>query len=249
MEISMNQIARIMDALIVDPDVSAEKLTSLVDTMKQHPFATITVDLYYLPLVAKLLNGSSIDVGATISYPLGGLPTPLKIKQVEWAVKNGADEMDVVMNMYLFKCGEYDALKKEIETIVEIAEDRIVKIIPMTARLDPEEIKLACKIIEEAGANFISTNTVFGQLTTTDHVKTIKNEFGDRLRVVAAGGVQNAETAFAMLEAGADRIATDAPFDVFNTLKDAQNKLGEQKVEKIIKRIETLIKEVPKRRK
>lgn len=249
MKISIDQIVRIMDTSIIEPNASQEEVILFINTMKQYPFAAIAVDLYYLPLATKLLEGTPIDVCAVISYPLGGLPTPVKIKQAEWAVKNGADELDVAMNMCAFKSGDYDALKKEIEAIVEVAGDRIVKIIPMTAKLNPQEIKLACKIVKDAGANFIKTNSGFGQITAIDHVKIIKEEFGDSLRVMVAGGVRNAEIAFAMLEAGADRIATSTPLDVFNTLKEAQTKLGKQKIEKFAKRIETLIKEVPKRRK
>jgi len=248
MEISINQIAKIMDTSLIEPNASEEDIVSFINSMKRYPFAAIAVDLYYLPLAVKLLKDTSTDVCATISYPLGGLPTSIKIKQVEWAVKNGADEMDVAMNMCAFKSGNYDTLRKEIEAIVEVAGDRIVKIIPMTAKLTLQEIKLACKIIKEAGAIFIKTNSGFGQVTTTEHIKAIKEEFGDSLRVMVAGGVRNAEIAFAMLNAGVDRIATSTPLDVFNTLKEAQMKLKEEEVERIAKRIETLIKSVPKRR-
>jgi deoxyribose-phosphate aldolase len=248
MEIAPELIAKIMDTSIIEPNASQKEVIQFINEMKQYPFAAIAVDLYYLPLAVKLLKDTSIDVCATISYPLGGLPTPVKLKQVKWAVENGADEMDVAMNMYAFKTGDYDSLEKEIREIVEIAGERVVKIIPMTAKLTPQDIKLACKIIKEAGANFIKTNSGFGQVTTVDHVRLIKSEFGDHLRVMVAGGVRNAEIAFAMLDAGADRIATSTPLDVFNTLKEAQQKLGVEKVEKIRKRIEALIKEVPKRR-
>ncbi|MHA1505593.1 MAG: deoxyribose-phosphate aldolase [Candidatus Asgardarchaeia archaeon] len=248
MEISIEQIAKIMDTSIIEPNASEEEVVSFINDMKKYPFAAIAVDLYYLPLAVKLLKDTSIDVCATISYPLGGLPTPVKIKQVKWAVENGADEMDVAMNLCAFKSRDFDALRREMESIVEIAGDRVVKIIPMTAKLTPEEIKLACEIIKEAGVKFIKTNSGFGLNTPVEHVKFIKDEFGDSLRVMVAGGVRNAEIAFSMLEAGVDRIATSTPLDVFNTLKEAQTKLGEERVEKIAKRLEKLIKEVPKRR-
>ena len=242
-EISVNQLASIMDTSIVEPDASENEVTEFVNEMKHFPFAGIAVDLYYLPLLVKLLKGTDIDAIGTVSYPLGGVPTRVKVEQVKWAVKNGADEMDVVMNVSAFRSGKYDAVEKEIGAVVEAAEGRIVKIIPMTCFLTPEEIKRIGRICKGAGAIFIKTCSGFGQVTKYNDVKIIKDDLGDSFRVMVAGGVRNADIALQFIKVGVDRIATSTPSDIFNTLGGAQKKFTEAELEKLAKRVEQLNKE------
>lgn len=248
MKISIDQIARIMNTSPMRPDVTRQEVSSFVNTMKRYPLGTITIDLSHLPLVVDLLKNTCINACAVVSYPLAGLPTSLKIEQVKWAVTKGTDELEIPIDLYAFKSGNYDAVREEIETVLEAAKDKIVRIIPMTAKLTPQEIKLASKIVKEAGANYLKTNGGFGNITTIDHVKIIREEVGDSLRVMAAGGIRNAEIAFAMLDAGADMIATSSALDVFNTLEEAQTKLGEQEIERLARTISTSMKEVSARK-
>lgn len=244
-EINVNQLASIMDTSIIEPDASEKEVIEFVNEMKRYPFAGIAADLYYFPLLVKLLKDTDIDAIATVSYPLGGLPTRVKVDQVKWAVKNGADEMDVVMNVSAFRSGKYDAVEKEIEAVVEAAEGRIVKIIPMTCFLTLEEIKRIGRICKDAGAIFIKTCSGFGQVTKYNDVKIIKDDLGDSFRVMVAGGVRNADIALQFLKVGVDRIATSTPLDVFNTFKGAQRKFTEKGLEGLARRIDKLNKRSP----
>lgn len=247
-EITIDQIAKIMNTSPIRLDVSREEVVSFINTMKQYPLGTVTVDLFYLPLAVKLLENTSISTCAVISYPLGGLPTPLKLEQVKWAVENSVDEMEIPINFHALKSGDCETVKTEIEKILETAEDRIVRIVLMTAKLELQEIKLATKLCKEAGVSYIKTNGGYGFATTVDHIKYIR-EIGKDLKTMAAGGLRNAEITLTMLDAGADTIATTTPFDIFGTLKDAEAKLGEQKVKELAKKIEETIKNIPRRKK
>ncbi|RLE57793.1 MAG: deoxyribose-phosphate aldolase [Thermoprotei archaeon] len=247
-KLTVDLLARIMDTSLIEPDTTEEEVRKFIEHHKKYPYAAIAVDLYYIPLAVKLLKGTKIDVVAPIAYPTGGIPTDIKVEQAKWAIEQGANELDVAVNMYYFKFGQYDLLKEEIRRIVKIAESEnvIVKVIPQTAFLTPEEIKLFTKIAIEAGAHFIKTNSGYGLKTLPEHVKIIKDNYGDKIKVMAAGGVRNAEIALSMLEAGADRIATSTPEDVFNTLEKAWEALSEEKKELLYERVIRLIKEDPK---
>ena len=159
-----------------------------------------------------------------VAYPFGCLPTELKVAQAEYAVKHGAHQIDMCMAFGAFMSRRYDFVKKDIESVVKAVSGKVktVSVIPNTAYLTVEGKLLACKIIREAGADFVKTNTGFGFVTEAEEVRLIREEVGDTMKIMASGGVRTLEQALAMFEAGADRVATSTPFQIF----EAQTKLG-----------------------
>lgn len=245
-ELSAKHLAKVFSTAIIQPNTTVRDVIDFVNDMKKYPFASIGVDTYHLPLLVKLLEGTEIDVACTIAYPLGGLPLELKVKQVRWAVAHGAEEVDVVMNVSAFKSGKYDYVKREMEEVVRAAGDRIVKIIPCTVYLTPEEIRRVARMMMEAGVTMLKTNAGYGQVTRYRDVKIAKEEVGDGLFVMPAGGIRNADIALGMIRAGADRIDSGTPQDVFNSLHTAQRTYTDEELEEIIKRIEEMNKAQPK---
>jgi deoxyribose-phosphate aldolase len=177
------------------------------------------VDLFYMPLAFKLLKGTGIAIVAPISYPLGGMTTEAKVRQAQYAIENGADEMDMSINFAAFWSGGYDAVRKDIEAVAKVAEGRIVKaVIYVPEMTDEEKVRIA-RIAREAGASFIKTCCGFGCVTKTHDVRVIKEALGDEIKVMVAGGVRTAEQTLAMIEAGVDRIASSTPFDILERIE------------------------------
>lgn len=213
------ELARMMDTSLIKMDVTETKLRDFIEKSKRYPFVAIAVDLFYIPLTFKLLKGTGTPIVAPISYPLGGMTTKAKVRQAEYAVENGAMEMDMAINFAAFWSGDYDTVRKDIEAVVKVADGRIVKaVIYVPEMTDEEKVKIA-KIARDAGANFIKTCCGFGCVTRTHDVKVIKKALGDEIKVMVAGGVRTAKQALAMIEAGVDRVASSTPFDVLEGIE------------------------------
>ncbi|MEA1964852.1 MAG: deoxyribose-phosphate aldolase [Candidatus Aerophobetes bacterium] len=208
------ELARMMDTSLIKIDATETELRNFIEKSKKYPFAAVAVDLFYIPLTFKLLKGTGIPIVAPISYPLGGMTTEAKVYQAEYAVKNGAMEMDMSINFAAFWSRDYDTVRKDIEAVVKVADGRIVKaVIYVPEMTDEEKVEIA-KIARDAGARFIKTCCGFGCVTKTRDVRVIKEALGDEIKVMVAGGVRTAKQALAMIEAGVDRIASSTPFDI-----------------------------------
>lgn len=213
------ELAGMMDTSLIKTDATETEVRDFIEKSKKYPFAALAVDLLYIPLIFKLLKGTGIKIVAPISYPLGGMTTEAKVHQAQYAVENGADEMDMSINFAAFWSGDYDAVRADIEAVVKVAEDRVVKaVIYVPEMTDEEKVKIA-RIAKEAGANFIKTCCGFGCVTKTHDVRVIKEALGDKMKVMVAGGVRTAEHALAMIEAGVDRIASSTPFDILERIE------------------------------
>ena len=213
------ELARMMDTSLIKIDATETELRDFIEKSKKYPFAAIAVDLFYIPLTFKLLKGTGIPIVAPISYPLGGMTTEAKVHQAEYAVENGAMEMDMSINFAAFWSGDYDTVRKDIEAVAKVADGRIVKaVIYVPEMTDEEKVEIA-KIARDAGARFIKTCCGFGCVTKTRDVRVIKEALGDEMKVMVAGGVRTAKQAMAMIEAGVDRIASSTPFDILDGIE------------------------------
>jgi len=213
------ELARMMDASFIKMDVTETQLREFIDKCKKYPFAAIAVDLFYIPLTFKLLKGTGIPIVAPISYPLGGMTTEAKVCQAQYALENGASEMDMSINFSAFWSGDYEVVREDIEAVVKVAQDKVVKaVIYVTEMTDEEKVKIA-RIAKEAGAKFISTCCGFGCVAKTHDVKVIKDALGDEMKVMVAGGVHTTEQALAMIEIGVDRIHSSTPFDILEGIE------------------------------
>lgn len=189
-------------------------------TLKFNFAATVT-EPCYVKNVAPVVHESGKEVVTVIAYPLGGMTREAKLFQAKQAWADGADGMDFSMNLTAFKNGEHQRVLDEIKAMIELAEGRPTKMIYFAAALTEAEQLRAAELALRGGCGWLKTNPGFGYVTTTDQVRLIKREFGQALRVMTSGGVRTKDDAIAMIQAGADRIATSAAFQIMDGFAEA----------------------------
>ena len=212
MELNPRAIAAYIDHTVLKPQASLAEVKKICEEAKEFRFASVCVNPCYVPLAKHLLQGTEVKVVTVVGFPLGATFSSVKALEAKTAMEEHADEIDMVMNVSVFKTGDYAAVTEDIRRVVEAAAPCPVKVIIEAACLTPREKRTACRIIADGGAKFVKTSTGFGQGgATVEDVKLLREE-ADKygLKVKAAGGIRDAETAKAMVEAGADRIGTSA---------------------------------------
>jgi len=199
---------------VLKPNVTKEELTSFLDDAKKYSFKGVCINPVHVAFAKKFLNGTSTNIVTVIGFPLGANATEVKAFEAAQAVKDGADEIDMVINVTALKDQDYDFVLKDIKAVVKASGEKAVKVILETDLITQEEIKKACLICIEAGAKFVKTSTGFvngGVGAKTEDVKlmheTVK-DFG--LKVKASGGIRSYEDAQKMIDAGASRLGTSA---------------------------------------
>jgi deoxyribose-phosphate aldolase len=204
--------AQCIDHTILKPDTTAGDVKRLCAEAREHGFATVFVPSCYIRLAASLLRKSGVKVGAAVGFPLGWAETQTKMFEARQAVKHGAREVDMVMNIGALKSGNYDLVKKDIRKVVGTVGKKVsVKVILETGLLTDEEKVKACELAEKAGAHYVKTSTGTGHGgATVEDIRLMRKTVGDRMKVKAAGGIRTYEQAKALREAGADRIGTSA---------------------------------------
>jgi len=199
---------------IIKATVTPDDVYNFVSRMKQYPFAAIAVDLPYVSLTRELLEDTGIGVCTVASYPLGGMTTEVKRKQVEFAKSIGASEIDVSMNYLAIKGNNFDEVEKEARSLLDVAGNLKLIMIPQVPILTNYEKAKACEALLKAGVNTIKTASGFGWKTELEDVLYLKRLFGDDLHVEVSGGVRTPAEALAMLKAGAEKIHTSTPLSV-----------------------------------
>jgi len=204
-------IAKTIDHTILKPTATAEQVRELCAEARTNHFASVCVNPCWVPLVAKELNNSDVLVCTVIGFPLGANPTDIKVEETKWAVKNGAQEVDMVINIGALKGGDYKGVEEDIRAVVKAAGKATVKVIIETCFLSNDEKRIACEAAMKAGALFVKTSTGFGTGgATVEDVKLMRKTVGETMKVKASGGIRSYHDAIAMLEAGADRIGTSS---------------------------------------
>ncbi|RKD34279.1 deoxyribose-phosphate aldolase [Thermohalobacter berrensis] len=208
----MKQIASIIDHTILKPDTKKEDVKKICEEAKKYGFASVCVNPYYVKYVKELLKDSNIKVTSVIGFPLGSTLKEVKAFEAKKAVENGADELDMVINIGALKDKDYDTVKEDIEAVVEASgEDTIVKVIIETCLLTDDEKIIASKLAKEAGADFVKTSTGFSTGgATVEDVELMRNTVGEEMGVKASGGVRDIEKAKKMIKAGATRIGASS---------------------------------------
>lgn len=184
---------------------------------REYGFGMVAINSYPVKLCKKLLEGSDVHVGAAIGFPLGQMTIEAKCMETELAIKDGADEIDYVLNIGKVKEHDYDYIKEEMTRMVQIARkhDIIVKVIFENCYLEKDEIVEVARIAKEVKPDFIKTSTGFGTSgATIEDVELMKQTVGDTVKVKAAGGIRDYATCKAMIEAGAERIGTSASIKI-----------------------------------
>ena len=210
------------DHTLLKPEATIEQIDKLLSEALEYDFYSVCVNSCYVGHCADRLMGSDVKVAAVIGFPLGACTTLTKAFETEEACKDGAREIDMVLNVGVFKAGDYDYIRDDIRAVVDKAAEygAIVKVILETCLLSADEIVEACKLSKEAGAAFVKTSTGFNSGgAKAEDVALMKKTVGDDLQVKASGAIRDYETCMKMIEAGADRIGASASVQI---MKDAK---------------------------
>ena len=206
-----SDIAPYIDHTLLKPDAKPEEIIKLCNEARQYKFASVCINPSYVSLSKRELVGSGVKVCTVVGFPLGATSTDAKVCETQNAVRDGADEIDMVINVGLLKGGELHAVEEDIRQIKRACQGRVLKVIIETALLSDEEKVTACILSKAAGADFVKTSTGFAQKgATAQDVALMRKTVGPYMGVKAAGGIRDTETAKAMIEAGATRIGASA---------------------------------------
>ncbi len=217
--LGIETLAAVIDASIGGiPAATEEEVLRFFESLQlqKHKFAAVMVEPSYVKFAAPYLHDRGQKLVTVISYPLGAMTTVAKVVQAEQALADGADELDIAMDLSAFRSGDNRQVVDDLRTVRRTAGDCTVKAIYYSAVLtDPEAIK-ASELILDAGITFLKTNPGYGNVTTPHHIAVIKKHFKDDLKVMASGGVKTYAEAMAMIDEGADRIATSSAASILD---------------------------------
>ncbi|WP_162140314.1 deoxyribose-phosphate aldolase [Haploplasma axanthum] len=209
------QLNKYIDHTKLGANVSKEQIDKLIKEAKEYNFKSVCVNPIWVAYAKEQLKGTDVLVCTVIGFPHGTHTPIIKTQETLDAVINGADEIDVVINVTALKQGNYETILDELEGVVIAAGGRTVKVIIETCYLTKEEIIKASELTVEAGADFVKTSTGFGTGgAKVEDVKLMKETVGKDAEVKASGGVRTYEDAMAMIEAGATRIGTSNGVDI-----------------------------------
>lgn len=198
-----------LESTLLTPVASAGEITELCNKALLYEFKAVCVHPFYVPLAASLLSGSSVKVVTVVGFPLGANDYRIKAREAELAVKNGADEIDMVINLAAVKSGDSDIIKQEVSAVAATADT--VKAIIETGYFNNEEILMASSCINEGGAQFVKTCTGFGPRgVKIDDIILLRSHLPPEVGIKAAAGIKKADFALALIDAGATRIGTSA---------------------------------------
>lgn len=201
--------SKYIDHTLLKPEATQDQIEKLCQEAKQYDFASVCVNPYWVPFCKEELKDSDVKVCTVISFPLGATSSASKAFETAHAIEQGADEVDMVMNIGELLAGHDQAVQKDIEAVVQAAQGKIVKVILETCLLNDAQIERACSLCVKAKADFVKTSTGFNSAGANTHVvEVMKQAVKGQAKVKAAGGVRNQADMDAMIAAGADRIGT-----------------------------------------
>lgn len=227
------EIASYIDQTVLAPDAGVKEITQVCNEAIQYGFASVCINPVYVPYAATALEKTPVKVCTVVGFPLGASTSKVKADEARNAIMNGADEVDMVINIGAAKDGRFSNVGSDIATVVKAAKSAgrrvrrkiIVKVIVETCLLEDSAIKMCCMCAKKAGADFVKTSTGFatpksldGQLlpngASEHHVRLMRETVGPDMGVKASGGIRSAKMAAAMIEAGANRIGTSSGVNI-----------------------------------
>ena len=210
-------IAALIDHTILKPEATRDDVVKICREARQYGFASVCVNPYWVPLVRAELAGSAVKVCTVVGFPLGATSTEAKVAETAVAVRVGATEIDMVINIGALRSGDRDAVRQDIRQVVRTAHEAgaIVKVILETALLDDAQKAAACTLAKQAGADFVKTSTGFSTSGATAHdVALMREAVGPEMGIKAAGGIRTLSDLRAMTAAGATRIGASASIKI-----------------------------------
>ena len=197
---------QMIDASCLKPESDEALVRQTCLEALKYGYAAVFIMSAWLPLSANLLKGSRVKVGAAIGFPLGSHLTAVKVCEAREAIASGAEEIDIMLNVGALKSRDYSLVERDLQAVVEASQGRLTKVILETCLLSDEEKRIACKIAEDAGANFVKTSTGFGSRgATAADVRLMRDSVSERVRVKAAGGIDTLEQVWELHQSGAVR--------------------------------------------
>jgi len=206
------RVASMIDHTILKPSATSKEIETLCEEARRYLFASVCINPCYVPLCAQMLRMTNVKVCTVVGFPLGANRSEVKAFETDRAIQDGAQEVDMVINVGALKSADHDLVERDIRAVVESCRSIVVsKVIIEAALLTDEEKVTACQLAKSAGADFVKTSTGFGPGGATAHdVALMRATVGSEMGVKAAGGIRDAETAREMIEAGASRIGASA---------------------------------------
>ena len=217
--LSAQELAGMIDHTLLKPDATIAEIKQLCEEAMQFNFVSVCVNPSYVESCFELIKSSNVKVCAVVGFPLGAATTQTKTLEAEEAIKNGAEELDMVINIGRLKDNGYDYVLNDIKAITSVAKKYLClsKVIFETCLLSDEEKVIACLLSKEAGADFVKTSTGFSKSgATVQDVSLLKFVVEDKLKVKASGGIRSYADAIAMVNAGASRLGTSAGIKIIS---------------------------------
>ena len=223
------RLAGLIDHTLLKPEASHEEIAQLCSEARQYGFASVCVNPSNVKLCAQLLKGSPVAICTVVGFPLGATPTDVKVFEAQQAIREGATEIDMVINVGAVKSREYELVRQDIASVATAchAANAILKVILEAALLTEEEKVIACQLAKVAGADFVKTSTGFGPGgATAEDVALMRRVVGPNIGVKAAGGIRTTEDARRMIAAGASRIGASASVKIVGGAETKERAYG-----------------------
>lgn len=206
------ELAAIIDHTLLKPEATATEIEKLCQEARQYHFCSVCVNTTWVQLCRDLLRGSGVKVCCVVGFPLGAMESRSKAYETREAIANGADEIDMVINIGALKSKDYALVERDIRAVVQAAGTKVTKVIFETGLLTNEEKIVACQLSKKANATFVKTSTGFvkDSAATEEDIALMRKTVGPRMGVKASGGVRSLAVAEKMIAAGATRIGTSS---------------------------------------
>lgn len=210
-------LAQYIEHSSLKADTNTKVINQLCEEAIKHKFHGVCVPPYFVSLAAELLTEKPVKIVTVIGFPMGYAATPAKVEEAKRAIQEGADEIDVVVNIAAIKDENWAYVKNDIHSLTTVAhlQGKIVKIIFETALLTDDEIKQLCDICNENEVNYVKTATGFNEVNTSPEIiRLLKSHIHKNIKIKASGGIRTKEQALALIEAGASRIGTSRSLEI-----------------------------------
>ena len=219
--IENSNICQKIDHTLLTSSATSLDIDILCQEAKKYNFYSVCINPSWLNNVKTILNTSSVKLCTVIGFPLGSSSTSSKLHEVDFAFNNGADEIDVVMNIGFFKDKNYKYINNEITQVVKNSKNKIVKVIIEAGVLNSFEIKIASKIVEDNGADFVKTSTGFSKFgASTKIIKIIKSVLNSGTKIKASGGIKSLNQLDQLIKLGVDRFGTSSSVIIMNEINN-----------------------------
>jgi deoxyribose-phosphate aldolase len=206
------ELAAMIDHTLLKPEATAAEVEKLCKEAREYGFCSVCVNTSWVSRCRDLLRGSPVKVCCVVGFPLGAMDSRTKAYETREAIANGADEIDMVINIGALKSRDLDLVEKDIRAVVQAARNKVTKVILETGLLTDEEKIIACQLSKKANATFVKTSTGFvkGSIATEADIALMRKTVGPRMGVKASGGVRSLADAQKMIAAGATRIGASS---------------------------------------